>query len=86
MEVFYRIGDVSHKYKWFHFIDRPSAAVIWTVGSKLTSVEDFVFDITHFSLKDLTQCGAVLRDIGIDASTMEECTNRSVRYLHDHLT
>ena len=45
-----------------------------------------MFDVTQFSLKDMTQCGAALRDLAIDASTMEETANRIVRYLHHHLT
>ena len=52
MNAFYRIGNLSHKYRWFHFIDRLSAVMIWTVGSEIASVEDFVFDVTHFSLMD----------------------------------
>ena len=44
-----------------------------------------MFDITQFSLKDMTQCGAALRDLGVDAHSMEETANRIVRYLHDSL-
>lgn len=45
-----------------------------------------MFDITNFSLKDMTQCGAALRELGVDTNSMEETANRIVRYLHDHLT
>lgn len=44
-----------------------------------------MFDITQFSLKDMTQCGAALRDLDVDSNSMEETANRIVRYLHDHL-
>lgn len=44
-----------------------------------------MFDITQFSLKDMTQCGAALRDLGVDAHSMEETANRIVRYLYDSL-
>lgn len=45
-----------------------------------------MFDVTRFSLRDMTQCGAALRDLSINAGSMEETANRIVRYLHDHLT
>ena len=45
-----------------------------------------MFDITQFSLKDMTQCGAALRDLGVEANSMEETANRIVRYLHTYLT
>ncbi len=34
----------------------------------------------------MTQCGAALRDLGVDASSMEETANRIMRYLFDSLT
>lgn len=34
----------------------------------------------------MTECGSTLRDLGVDAESMEETANRIVRYLHDHLT
>ena len=45
-----------------------------------------MFDVTNFSLKDMTQCGLALRDMGNNARSMEETTNRIVHYLNDHLT
>ncbi len=45
-----------------------------------------MFDVTNFSLKDMTQCGLALRDMGNNASSMEETTNRIVHYLNTHLT
>ncbi len=45
-----------------------------------------MFDVTNFSLKDMTQCGLALRDMGNGARSMEETTNRIVHYLNDHLT
>lgn len=44
-----------------------------------------MYDLTAFTLKDLTTCGAALRQMGEGATTMEEMANRTVRYLYDHL-
>lgn len=33
----------------------------------------------------MTVCGAALRSIAVDADTMEEASNRIVRYLYDNL-
>lgn len=45
-----------------------------------------MFDITNFSLKDMTRCGMALRRMGDDAASMEETANRIVRYLNRNLT
>lgn len=45
-----------------------------------------MFDVTNFSLKNMTQSGARLRDLGIGASSMEETANRIGHYLHNQLT
>ncbi|MEK6776412.1 MAG: hypothetical protein AABY87_05970 [bacterium] len=42
-------------------------------------------DLTSFTLKDMTECGSALRDLGSDAESMEEAANRMTRYLYDHL-
>jgi hypothetical protein len=44
-----------------------------------------MFDITHFTLRDMTECGAVLRNFGSGARSMEETANRIVRYLYEQL-
>ncbi len=44
-----------------------------------------MYDIRHFSLKDMAQCSSALRSIGADAATMEEVAQRIVQYLYDHL-
>ena len=44
-----------------------------------------MYDLTKFTLKDMTNCGTVLRKLGADATSMEEVANRTVRYLYDHL-
>ncbi|MBK7918028.1 MAG: hypothetical protein IPJ94_17575 [Chloroflexi bacterium] len=44
-----------------------------------------MYDLTAFTLKDLTTCGAALRQMGEGATSMEEMANRTVRYLYDHL-
>jgi hypothetical protein len=40
-------------------------------------------DLTKFTLKSMTECGAELRKLGAGASSMEEVSNRIVRYLYE---
>lgn len=42
-----------------------------------------MYDLTRFTLKDMTACGAALRQIGQGAASMEEVADRTVRYLYD---
>jgi len=42
-----------------------------------------MYDLTHFTLKDMTVCGAALRQIGQGATSMEDVANRIVRYCYD---
>lgn len=44
-----------------------------------------MFDLSHFSLSDMTRCGIELRALGAGASSMEEVGQRLVRYLFEHL-
>lgn len=44
-----------------------------------------MYDLTAFSLKDMTACGAALRQMGDGATSMEEAAGKMVRYLYDHL-
>lgn len=44
-----------------------------------------MYDLTRFTLSEMTACGAVLRKLGSGAHSMEEVANRLVRYLSDHL-
>ncbi len=44
-----------------------------------------MYDLTTFTLKDMATCGAALRRLGADATSMETVANRTVRYLYDHL-
>jgi hypothetical protein len=44
-----------------------------------------MYDLTAFSLKDMTTCGAALRRQGEGATSMEEVADRTVRYLYDQL-
>src|SRR5690348_2215423 len=43
------------------------------------------YDLSAFSLRDMTRCGAELRRLGADASSMEEVAGRVVRHLHEGL-
>lgn len=44
-----------------------------------------MYDLTNFTLNDMTSLGAALRRMGDDATSMEETADRTVRYLYDHL-
>jgi hypothetical protein len=44
-----------------------------------------MFDLTHFTLGDMTRCAAALRKLGRGADSTEDVANRIVRFLHDHL-
>jgi len=44
-----------------------------------------MYDLSKFSLRDMTECGAFLRKVGAGAGTMEEVANRIVRHLYEHL-
>lgn len=43
------------------------------------------YGLSDFSLADMTRCGASLRKMGQDASSMEEVANRLVRFLYDNI-
>jgi hypothetical protein len=40
------------------------------------------YDINHFTVREMTECGKALRMIGGGANSMEEVANRIVRYLY----
>lgn len=44
-----------------------------------------MYNLTQFSLQDMTNCGAALRKLGAGATNMSEVADRTVRYLYDHL-
>jgi two-component system NtrC family sensor kinase len=44
-----------------------------------------MFDLSRFSLSDMTRCGMELRRLGARASGMEEVGERVVRYFYEHL-
>jgi hypothetical protein len=43
------------------------------------------YDLARFSLGDMTRCGIELRQVGANASSMEEVADRIVRYLYERL-
>ena len=45
-----------------------------------------MYDLTRFSLRDMTECGATLRKLGAGADNLEEVANRIVRYLFEQFT
>jgi hypothetical protein len=44
------------------------------------------YDVTHFTIREVTECGRAVRAMGAGASSMEEVAGRIVRYLHCTLT
>lgn len=44
-----------------------------------------MFEMTNFTIRDMTSCGKTLRTIGAGASSMEEVSTRIVKYLFDSL-
>lgn len=42
-----------------------------------------MYSLTHFTLRDMTKCGAALRKIGSGATSMESVADRIVRYLYE---
>jgi hypothetical protein len=44
-----------------------------------------MYDVTHFTILDMTLCGKAIRTIGIGAATMEEVSDRIVRHFFDNL-
>ena len=44
------------------------------------------YDLVNFTIRDMTECGKVLRNIGKGAKSMEEVASRIVHHLYDNLT
>ena len=44
-----------------------------------------MYSLSEFSLADMTRCGAELRKMGKNASSMEQVADKIVRYLYDHI-
>jgi hypothetical protein len=44
-----------------------------------------MYDLSRFTLREMTHCGSALRKLGAGAASMEGAAERIVRYLHDSL-
>lgn len=44
-----------------------------------------MYDLTQFGLRDMSECGLGLRQLGKDAHTTEEVSNRMIKYLYENL-
>ncbi|MDY7015007.1 MAG: PAS domain S-box protein, partial [Cyanobacteriota bacterium] len=44
-----------------------------------------MYDLQKFTLRDMVECGLALRQLGEGAASMEETSNRVVRYFYDNL-
>ena len=45
-----------------------------------------MYDVNNFSIKDMTECAATLRKIGVGAKTMEEAATRIVRFFYENFS
>ncbi|MEG4147046.1 SpoIIE family protein phosphatase [Microcoleus sp. Pol12B5] len=43
-----------------------------------------MYDLTRFTLRDMAECGLALRQFGLGVKSMEEASNRIVRYLYEN--
>jgi hypothetical protein len=43
------------------------------------------YDVTNYTIREVTECGRALRTMGVGATSMEETAGRVVRYLYDTL-
>ncbi|MBD1923739.1 adenylate/guanylate cyclase domain-containing protein [Microcoleus sp. FACHB-831] len=43
-----------------------------------------MYDLTRFTLRDMVECGLALRHFGLGAESMEEASNRIVRYFYEN--
>lgn len=55
------------------------------MNDRTHSPEIEMYDLTDFSLHDMTQCGTELRNCTVNASTMESAARMLVRYLYENL-
>lgn len=44
-----------------------------------------MYDITQFSLSDMTECASAVRQLSAGATSMEQVADRIARFLYDHL-
>lgn len=45
-----------------------------------------MYDLTKFTLEDMTRCGDALQAFGLKAKNLEELANLMVHYFYDNLT
>jgi hypothetical protein len=43
------------------------------------------YDVKNFTIRDITECGRIVRTLGLGASSTEEVASKIVSYLHDSL-
>jgi len=43
-----------------------------------------MYDLTRFTLRDMAECGLALRQFGLGVESMEEASNKIVRYLYEN--
>jgi two-component system, NtrC family, sensor kinase len=44
-----------------------------------------VYDLTKFTLRDMTLCGAALRTLGEAAQSLEDVASQITHYVYEHL-
>lgn len=52
---------------------------------EMNTRQSATYDVTNFTIREMTECGKALRKMGVGAGSMEEAANRIVRHLHDNL-
>jgi hypothetical protein len=55
------------------------------LGKDVNTDQSPIYDMTHFTIREMTECGKALRKMGAGARSMEEAAGRIVRHLHDNL-
>ena len=70
----------------YHPLDMPvSMAVEPQPEHRACRDSDSMYDLTQFTLRDMSECGLTLRQLGQDADTMEAASRQIVQYLYEHL-
>src|SRR5437660_674552 len=69
-------------------LSRGLGGICWRPGSRNRArawEPQTMFELSKFTLKDMTECAAALRKFGGQASSMEEVADKIVRYFHENL-
>jgi hypothetical protein len=65
---------------------RQAEYIINGIPADVSTGRKHVYDLTNFSLRDMTQCGSELRQLGDGAESMEGAARRVVEHLYGNFT